>query len=182
VKGRLRRTVSALLAAGVTAGLLAGAAPAGAIVTKGTITPNRGAKGIKLGMTRAQVVARLGKPVYKNANGYMQYGSDKKNIVFDVYLDISTSPARVRLLGIFGGGFCLAGGGPCLLEQGGVGRLRDRYGSQLTDVTIESGETAVWLKGTYRGCPVFTDFGEAGRPRKARIGMVFIGFESGSAC
>jgi hypothetical protein len=158
------------------------AAPAAAVVTHGSITPNRSAKGIRLGMTRAQVLARLGKPLFKNSNGYMQYADDSKGIIFDVYLDVSKSPARVRLLGIYGSGFCLVGGGPCLRQKGGVGKLRDRYGSALQDVMLEDGESVVWLKGMFRGCAVFTDFGPAGRPRKARIGMVFIGFQSGSAC
>ena len=56
------------------------------------------------------------------------------------------------------------------------------YGSALETVTLEDGEQVVWLKGTFRGCGVFTDFGEAGRKPSARIGMVFIGFQSGSAC
>ena len=70
-------------------------------------------------MTRAQVIAKLGKPFYKNANGYMQFGNEKKNVLFDVYLDTSTSPQRVRLLGISGRNFCLTGGGPCMLRPGG---------------------------------------------------------------
>lgn len=151
-------------------------------VTHGTVTPGRGAAGITLGMTRAQVVAKLGRPTYTNANGFMQFGKESAGILFDVYLDVSTKPQRVRLLGIHGAGFCLAGGGPCLLQKGGVGKLRGRYGAGLKTVKLEDGEKVVWLKGTYRGCKVFTDFGPAGRPARARIGMVFVGFQSGSAC
>ena len=161
---------------------LALAMPVAAIVTKGSVTSNRGAKGVRLGMTRAQVIEKLGKPVFKNANGYMQYGSDKLGIAFDVYLDTSAKPARVRLIGINGAGFCLVGGGPCLMEKGGVGKLNARYGSALETVMLEDGEEVVWLKGTFRGCPVFTDFGEANRKPSTRIGMVFIGFQSGTAC
>ena len=153
-----------------------------ALVTSGLVTPNRGAKGIKLGMTRVQVVAKLGQPVYKNANGYMQYGKDSLGVLFDVYLDVSKTPARVRLLGISGAAFCLVGGGPCLMAKGGVGKLRARYGSRLKTVKLEDGEKVVWLKGAYRGCKTFTDFGPTGRPASARIGTVFIGFQSGSAC
>jgi nicotinamide mononucleotide (NMN) deamidase PncC len=96
-----------LLAAGCVP-IFAGAAlalPGGSdVVTHGAVTPNRGAKGITLGMTREQTVK------------------------------------------------------------------------------LEDGEQVVWLKGRYRGCKTFTDFGPAGRPASARIGMVFIGFQSGSAC
>ena len=151
-------------------------------VTHGSVTPNLGAKGIKLDMTRAQVIAKLGQPSFKNANGYMQFGKESAGILFDVYLDVGKHPARVRLLGINGAGFCLVAGGPCLMEKGGVGKLRARYDGGLKTVRLEDGERVVWLKGSYRGCKVFTDFGPAGRPASARIGMVFIGFQSGSAC
>src|SRR3990172_9222810 len=113
---------------------------ASAVVTEGTIKPNRSANGIRLGMSRAQVLARLGPPVYQNQNGFMQYAPDNQPVIFDVYLDVSTNPDRVRLLGISGAGFCLAGGGPCLFEQGGVGKLKARYGSALKLVTLEDGE------------------------------------------
>jgi outer membrane protein assembly factor BamE (lipoprotein component of BamABCDE complex) len=50
--------------------VLAGVAAArSALVTHGPITPNVGASGITLGMTRAQVIAKLGKPVAQNLNG-----------------------------------------------------------------------------------------------------------------
>ena len=67
-------------------------------------------------MTRAQVLAKLGKPLYTNVNGYMQYSS--KNL-FDVYLDGSK---RVRLIGISGPGFCTVFGA-CALKTGGIAKL-----------------------------------------------------------
>jgi hypothetical protein len=167
-------------AAGIAVLVLAGAA--GAVVNAGSVTPNVGAAGIKLGMTRAQVIAKLGKPVYKNANGYMQFGNEKKNVLFDVYLDTSTSPQRVRLLGISGRNFCLTGGGPCMLRPGGVGKLKARYGKALKTVKLEDGEKVIWLKGTLGGCKVFTDFGEAGRPNSAPLIMILIGYQSGHYC
>jgi hypothetical protein len=178
VKGR-RFTLVAAVAALVFAGL-AGARPDA--VTHGSINPNVGAAGVTLGMTRAQVIAKLGKPSYTNAHGYMQYGLESKNILFDVYLDVASRPPRVRLLGISGTGFCLAGGGPCLLHAGGQGKLRARYGKALKKVTLEDGEKVIWLKGTYKGCKVFTDFGEAGRPASAPILMVLVGYQSGGYC
>lgn len=170
------------IAATATLAALVLVAAASATVAAGPVTPNVGAAGIKLGMTRAQVIAKLGRPVYKNANGYMQFGDEKKNVLFDVYLDTSVSPQRVRLLGISGRNFCLTGGGPCMLRAGGVGKLKARYGKALKTVMLEDGEKAVWLKGTLAGCKVFTDFGEAGRPNSAPLIMILIGYQSGHYC
>jgi hypothetical protein len=174
------RIARSTVAAAAATLVLAGAADA--VVSGGSVTPNVGAAGIKLGMTRAQVIAKLGKPVFKNANGFMQFGNDKKGVIFDVYLDTSKHPQRVRLLGISGKAFCLAGGGPCLMRAGGVGKLRKRYGKALKNVKLEDGEKVVWLKGKLKGCKVFTDFGEANRPAAAKIVMIFVGYQSGHYC
>jgi hypothetical protein len=172
----------ARLAVPATVFALVLAGSAGAIVTSGPVTPNVGAAGITLGMTRAQVVAKLGKPVAQNLNGYMQYGPKNLNSLFDVYLDTSVHPWRVRMLGISGRNFCLTGGGPCMRRAGGVGKLKARYDGALKTVTLEDGEKVVWLKGKLNGCKVFTDFGEAGRPAAAPIVMIFIGYQSGHYC
>jgi hypothetical protein len=168
---------------GLVAVIVAASLPstAGAVVRQATITPNRGANGITLGMTRAQVIAKLGKPVFANANGFMEYGSKNPAVLFDVYIDGKSG--RVRLLGLHGPRFCLIGGGPCLEEKGGVGKLKARYGSALKIVKLETGEPVARLTGLVRGCKVFTDFGSPinSNPR-ARIGMVFVGFLNGAAC
>jgi hypothetical protein len=177
------RIVRLAAAAAAVSIVLAGAAGARTTtVTGGPITPNVGAAGITLGMTRAQVIAKLGRPSYQNLHGYMQYGDESKNILFDVYLDTSVHPWRVRMLGISGRNFCLAGGGPCLRRTGGVGKLRARYDGALKTVLIEDGEKVVWLKGTLNGCKVFTDFGSAGLPVAAPIVMVLVGYQSGHYC
>ena len=80
------------------------------VVRSGMITTNRGAARITLGMTRAQVVAALGRPVFQNQNGFMQYGPEGGPL-FDVYLD--SSPKRVRLIGVSGRRFCFRGGRAC---------------------------------------------------------------------
>jgi hypothetical protein len=163
--------------------LFAALAPAAtsAAVTKGTITPSRGAAGVTLGMTRAQVVAKLGAPLFENANGYMQYGPDTGPL-FDVYRDVFSHPSRVRLIGISGWNFCFPGGSPCLYRLGGVGELQAKYGARLKIVTLESGEKVYRLSGRYRGCSTFTDISPARFKPGARLIMVFVGFTSGSAC
>jgi hypothetical protein len=47
---------------------------------------------------------------------------------------------------------------------------------------LEDGEKVIWLKGAHKGCKVFTDFGEAGRPAGAPILMVLVGYQSGRYC
>src|SRR5262245_37257725 len=138
-----------LLAIGALVLGLVAAPAAEAIVTQGTIKPNRSAAGIRLGMSKSQVVTRLGMPVYQNMNGYMQYAPDNQPVIFDDYLDLATNPDRVRLLGVSGSGFCLAGGGPCLFEKGGVGKLKARYGNALKVVTLEDGEKVYRLTAKY---------------------------------
>jgi hypothetical protein len=140
---------------------------AGAAVERGTITANRGAAGITLGMTRTSVVAKLGAPVYENLNGYMQYSNAN---LFDVYLDSTTK--RVRLIGVSGRQFCLRG--PiCLLAKGGIPRLKARYGKALRLVTTETGEHDYVLLGRFGGRRVFTSFMPA---PEGRILQVFIGY------
>lgn len=161
--------------------LLAGPAGASATVTAGTINPGRGAAGVRLGLTRAEVVAKLGAPLYENQNGFMQYGPDAGPL-FDVYRDVFAHPSRVRLIGISGWNFCFPGGSPCLYRKGGVGELQAKYGDRLKIVQLESGESVYRLSGRYRGCKTFTDISPTRFKPGGRLIMVFVGFTSGSAC
>ena len=52
-------------------------------IESGRIVVGRGVHGVTLGMTRAQVVARLGRPISQNAIGYMD--TPRKHL-FDVYV------------------------------------------------------------------------------------------------
>jgi hypothetical protein len=149
--------------------LLVLAAPAGAAVEKGQIQPNRGAVGVTLGMTRAQVIARLGKPLYTNANGYMQFA--KVNL-FDVYLNVSTN--RVRLIGIAGRRFCIQT--ICLQHAGNVGALKKLYGANFRAITDEDGSSAYAMYGTLGGRKVFTTFGVASHRAVEPVIQVFIGY------
>ncbi len=70
-------------------------------ISHGTITVNRGIAGARLGMTRAQVVSHLGKPLSENANGVMSYEPDSTaKGIFDVYRN--GSAGRVRLFSLDG--------------------------------------------------------------------------------
>jgi len=159
-------TATALLAA-------VGASTAVAVVTGGTIRPNRGAAGIRLGMAKADVVDKLGPPVFQNANGFMEYGPEDKGILFDLYLG---RHKRVRQLGISGRRFCLRSG-TCMRERFGLRKLRHEFGERLKKVQIvETGETVYVLRSRFHGRRSFTSFSTTSDRARARIAMVFIGF------
>lgn len=136
-------------------------------IDKGTVIVNRGAAGITLGMTRAAVVAKLGKPLYQNANGYMEYS--KKNI-FDIYLN--TASNRVRLIGISGPKFCTAKG-VCMFKNGGLAKMKAQFGKSLKRKTLESGEKTWVIEGRFGARRVFTAFDTG---PKGEIGQFFIGY------
>lgn len=143
-------------------------AAAGAVVNAGTIQVNRGAAGIRLGMARAEVVSKLGAPVYQNANGYMQYS---ENNLFDVYLN---GARRVPMLGISGPRFCTASG-MCMFDAYGVRKLKNQWGSQLKLVKLETGEQVYVLRGLVNGHRSFTSFSATTIRPRGKIIMVFIG-------
>lgn len=154
-----------LLLAVLAAACLVASAPAA--VERGTIVVNRGAVGVTLGLTRAAVVAKLGRPLYQNANGYLQYA--KVNL-FDVYLDVRTK--RVRLIGVSGHRFCTTSG-VCMQSRGGIGKLKAQYGKALRLVKAEDGERQYVLVGRLGGRRVFTSFSPA---EKGQIIQIFIGY------
>jgi hypothetical protein len=166
------------VASAVLLAALALAIAAGAAVDQATFTPNRGAAGVKLGMTRAAVLAHLGQPLVASAFGALSYASG--NRIFDVYLD-QQQPKRVRMLGISGRNYCTSGG-ICTRRPGSVGKLKARYGSQLVQKTNDDGLRCYQLLGTFGGKPVFTSFTVDGFKATSRILMVFILYGSGDVC
>jgi hypothetical protein len=139
-------------------------------VEQGTIVVNRGAAGAKLGMTKAEVVALLGKPLFQNAHGYMQYS---KSNLFDVYLNPATK--LVRLIGMSGPKFCTVKG-VCMMNKGGLAKLRAQYGAALRKSVAEDGEVSYEVAGAYDGKKVFTSFFPATTKHGAPIIQIFIGF------
>ena len=156
--------------ASLVAALFALALPtsAGAVVNAGTIQVNRGAAGIRLGMTRATVVFKLGVPIFQNGNGYMQYS---ENNIFDLYLNRAR---RVRTLGVSGPNFCTASG-ICMFAVDGVRKLKNQWGTRLKLVRLETGEQVYLLRGVVNGRRVFTSFSPTGTRLRSKIIMVFIG-------
>jgi hypothetical protein len=164
-----RRSVLVVAAALVVVGAAAGS---GRPIDSGRVEVGRGIHGITLGMTRAQVVARLGKPVYQNSNGYMQYS---RRHLFDVY--VRGRPARVDLVSAAGPGFCLPGG-ICSMKKGSLELLFARYGAKVkVELTTEQGaEPDYVIRSRFRGKPTNTAMNWA----KGQIGQFYIAFANTS--
>lgn len=149
----MRRALFVTVVASCVCAALAGAA--GRAIESGQIVVGRGVHGVTLGMTGAQVVARLGRPLSRNGNGYMQYS---KKHLFDVYVRRG-SPRRVDLVTAAGPGFCLAGG-ICSMTKGSLGRLVRRYGPRLkVELYPEDADAPDYVIRTrFHGQPVNTAF------------------------
>jgi hypothetical protein len=172
-----RRIRALLLPLALAAAVFAVSRPASATVEQATFMVNRGAAGIKLGMTRGQVVAHLGQPLFENANGFMEYSADN---LFDVYLDATRTPKRVRMISFSGRDYCTASG-ICSLRRGGVGKLRTQFGSRLIKKDTPTGR-CYQILGHYQGEPVFTSFTVGNFIPSGRIFQVFILYGAGDVC
>lgn len=136
---------------------LAPAAQAADGVRGGTITPNRGVNGANLGMTRDQVIDRLGDPL-REQHRIMDYGYEAYEDVLEIYRGDSN---RVKFfqMGLHGRHFKLPDGNHPFV-RGGVGRLTDTYGGRLHR-HVRSGrptERSYKLYGRLDGRRVVTKF------------------------
>jgi hypothetical protein len=159
------------LLAALVAALLLGAG-ASASVERGKIVVDRGAAGITLGISRPQVVAALGKPLYENDHGYMQY-SDRS--LFDVYRSDSRN-GRVDLIAISGPSFCLRNG-ICMLRRGNVAALERKFGRRLTFHVLADGTLCYRVSGSFRGRRSYTQFDVENRSDSARIILIWLGWK-----
>ncbi len=145
----------------VIAPLLGTTAVAKAPLTKGVyggvIVVGRGAAGVRLGMTRAQVIARLGRPLRELKNQVMSYENLPPRTphgLFDLYLEDN----RVRMLVISPRiGWQLTDGNH-IFASGAIARLMHRYGHRLKPTRIEDGERVYRITGRYLGRTVWTEF------------------------
>ena len=107
-------------------------------VRRGRITPGVGAGPIRLGMTRTQVIARLGRPIFQTVHGYMQYAPEPLLNIFDAYTGGNRPSATVDQIVVSFGSWTMDG--IPVFRLGSMRRLAEHYGDRLEPVTLENGE------------------------------------------
>jgi len=128
-------------------------------VYSGVITVGRGAAGITLGMTRAQVIARLGRPFADNGRemDYIRLPPRYPSRgLFVIYL----AKGRVHMVQTDGrpnSGWRLSDGNR-IFDRGGFARLIHRYGRRLKLMRTEDGERYYQITSSLKGLTVWTDF------------------------
>jgi hypothetical protein len=155
-----RLALPALLAglAVATAPAVAGSPATGArTIDGGTITVGRGAAGARLDMTRAQVVARLGKPIAESPNGVMSYQRPSRGI-FDVYRYGDTKRVRMFIFSSQGRRWKLRDGN-AIFAPGGIDRLLRHYGDRAKPLRDpRTGDHYYVIHTRFRHRPVETRF------------------------
>jgi hypothetical protein len=146
-----------ILVASTVAASTASARP----INGATIAVGRGANGARLDMTRRQVVAQLGPPVWHSGGGVLSYLRPAHGI-FDVYRYPDTR--RVRM-------FVFSAGPPSqrpawrlrdgnrIFTTGGIDRLYRHYGRRVHRwINPETGDRNYVICGRYHHRPVRTEF------------------------
>jgi hypothetical protein len=170
----VKRAILAIVVGTALTLSMTAAKPASArTVSSGVITVAKGAGPITLGMSRAQVIERLGRPLYENSNGYMQYA--KPPAIFDVYRDGGANSTRVRMLGIAGSGFMLSDGNR-IFARGGLKRLAHRYGKQLKFHNTADSGPYYEIVSRLNGRRVLSDFFVDHQSLNATVLEIFILF------
>lgn len=126
----------------------------------GVIIVGRGAAGVTLGTTRAQVIARLGRPLKER--GPMSYENlppgkispKTPHGMFDLYL----ANGRVRMIVISPHSGWHLSDGTHIFGSGVIARLMHRYGRRLKPTRIEDGERLYRITERYLGRTVWTEF------------------------
>jgi hypothetical protein len=159
---------------------MAASAPAAGAkgITSGTITVGRGANGVTLGDTRAQVIATLGRPLMENSFGTMSYG--RIPVIFDVYRNGADHHVRqfvIAAAGPVAGHFVLSDGNH-IFKPGGLRRVANRYGNRLKIHRFDDGSPYYEIVTKLHGRKVKTDFETDRHGLGANVLDVFILFAS----
>lgn len=153
----LRDLIVALVLASLLATPPVAAAPRAKGIYGGAIVVGRGVAGAKLGMTRAQVIARLGPPVSEMLNRGMSYESLPPQNPHGQF-DIALQGGRVRMFSISPRSTWYLASGIHIFASGAIARLMHYYGHRLKPTRIEDGERVYRITERYLGRTVWTEF------------------------
>ena len=168
----MRRTLAGLVAVALA---VAPSVASARTITSGVITVGRGVNGVELGMTRAQVLAKLGRPNAENGLGTLSYGSDRANIIFDIYrlVDPPHTVHEFVIASPHDSHFRLSDGNR-IFTKGGLRRLAKHYGKALKFHRFDDGSPYYELVTRFHGKTVKTAFPTNKRGLDAYVQDVFI--------
>ncbi len=150
-----------LIAAAVLASLLlttsVAAAPRVKGIYGGVIVVGRGVAGARLGMTRGEVIARLGPPVSEMPKLGMSYEALPPKNPHGQF-DIALQRGRVRMFIVSPRSTWRLANGIRIFSSGAIARLMRRYGHRLKPTRIEDGERVYRITERYLGRTVWTEF------------------------
>jgi len=171
--GLVSGVVPVLVAAVLAAAASATAAP----VESGEVVPFRGVAGVELGMSRAAVVAAVGRPLRETRGGVMVYSDEH---ILDVYLTRRGPLGRVRQVVAAGPGFCAKDvPGACSTARNSVIAMRRAYPRRFRRVVDVTQDTIWWWCGRVRGRAISTSFNTD--PRRQAILTWYI-VDHGTRC
>ena len=133
------------------------AAPRAKGIYGGVIVVGRGVAGARLGMTQAQVIARLGPPVSGMPNRGMSYEALPPKNPHGQF-DIVLQGGRVRMFIVSPRSTWRLANGIHIFSSGAIARLMHRYGHRLKPTRIEDGERVYRITERYLGRTVWTEF------------------------
>ena len=152
-----RSLLSALVLASLLVTASVAAAPRAKGIYGGVIVVGRGVAGAKLGMTRAQAIARLGPPVSEMPNRGMSYEALPPKNPHGQF-DIALQGGRARMFTISPRSTWRLANEIHIFTSGAIARLMHYYGQRLKPTQIEDGERVYRITERYLGRTVWTEF------------------------
>ena len=152
-----RGFIAALVLASLLATTPVAAAPRAKGIFGGVIVVGRGVAGARLGMTRAQVIERIGPPVREMPNRGMSYEPLPPKNPHGQF-DIALQGGHVRMFIISPRSTWHLANGIHIFASGAVARLMRCYGRRLKPTRIEDGERVYRITEHFLGRTVWTEF------------------------
>ena len=154
---KLSAALLATLAVASSLATTSAAAPRPKGIYGGVIVVGRGVAGARLGMTRAQVIARLGPPVSEMPKRSMSYESLPPKNPHGQF-DIGLQRGRVWMFIVSPRSTWRLANGIHIFASGAIARLMHYYGHRLKPTRIEDGERVYRITERYLGRTVWTEF------------------------